>query len=55
MPSESDALGDDSESRMPTDALEAQLAAALDGAEDREARYHLRQALQLVEGFDTLE
>jgi hypothetical protein len=39
----------------PTDAIESQLTAALDGAEDRDTRYHLRQALQLVEGFDDLE
>lgn len=53
--STSDALGDDPDSRSTADTIEAQLAAALDQADGRETRYHLRQALQLVEGFDDLE
>jgi hypothetical protein len=42
------------ECSTPADAIETQLTAALDGAEDRKTRYHLRQALQLVEGLDDL-
>lgn len=57
MPSEStaDAGAGESERPTPADAIETQLTAALDEAEDREVRYHLRQALQLVEGLDDLE
>ena len=53
--STSDVRGDDPDYRPTTEAIETQLHAALDGTETRETRYHLRQALQLVEGFDDPE
>lgn len=57
MPSEStaDTRAEAPERPTPMDAIENQLTAALDGTEDRDTRYHLRQALQLVEGIDDLE
>lgn len=55
MRSESTAEGDESERRTPMDAVAVQLTAALDGAETQETRYHLRQALQLVEAVEELE
>jgi len=35
-----------------TEAIERQLTDALDAAESAETRFHLRQALQLVEALD---
>jgi hypothetical protein len=37
---------------MTTEALESQLTMALDAADTPQARFHLRQALQLVEALD---
>jgi len=36
----------------PVEALERQLQAALESAEDEEPRFHLRQALQLAKALD---
>jgi len=36
---------------MTSEALESQLAMALDAAETPQTRFHLRQALQLVEAL----
>ncbi|WP_338741000.1 hypothetical protein [Haloplanus salilacus] len=53
--STTDARDGESERMGTAAAIETQLIAALEGAEDREIRYHLRQALQLVEALDDPE
>jgi hypothetical protein len=42
----------DGEERPTDDPLEHHLQSALDQAESHDTRYHLRQALQLVETLD---
>jgi hypothetical protein len=39
-------------SSTPDDAIERQLRAALETTDESETRFHLRQALQLVEALD---